>query len=54
MQVGTKAQHKDQYAQLRATSSRSKPARHRMLLIERAAERRIRRQGKKEALTCDC
>lgn len=54
MQVGTKAQHKDQRVKLLATSSRSKTARRRMLFIERAAERRVRRQGKKEALTCDC
>ena len=53
MRTGTKAQGQQQYEKLCAPRhhSRGKNVADR---TERAAERRVRRQGKKEALTCDC
>ena len=54
MKVGTKAQGQQQYEKLCANRHSSKNARRSADRIERAAERRVRRQGRKESSTCDC
>lgn len=53
MKVGTKRQGQRQYEKLCSARhhSRGKNVPNR---TERAEERRVRRQGKKEAASCDC